>query len=685
MTSGALMSLVAYGAQDVYLTGNPQITHFKVVYRRHTNFALETISISMSGNCQFGSKPHVCITRNGDLISNVYLQVTLEAVKPSAGSKFAWVRRLGHALLKSVEVEIGGSRIDKQFGVWLNIWYDLAHHAGDGERGFFRMIGDVPELTNYNGTDKCEYTLYIPLQFWFNRHYGLSLPLIALQYHEVRLHFDIANASEVIVANGCFKERDLSKVRIKDCQVLVKYVFLDSEERRRFAQVGHEYLIEQVQYTEDSVSSDTRKYQLDFNHPTKELIWAMKNGNYSTGKAFPYYTDDWTNPCIFEEAAKKILSESLMLTDLGGAADGGCACEGHGVTVDGATATGQSVGVESVGYGALDAGVSSLATAGDNLGKLYKNQCACQPRSGGAAGCPDVNPNNSCAGASEAWQGFCPGASCQKTANCKITVINETAGNDDSQTGDDSNCGRKILWINTQSLVVDPTQVKCTSAGKAAGSVNPNSLTDKICATVKVDACCNIFICDVETTLTIRDLSFPVDCLLDNRNQEMVDDPCVNQCNFGTLIDGSGNPVAAARLQINGHEREEKFSGDYFNYVQPNQHHTNTPSDGINVYSFALYPELHQPSGTTNLSRIDNTQLCLWFADPTKGCDSGLPDLCFLNQQNKIWIFALSYNVLRICKIVLKSNQLQIIWIICRQSCKSSITLLTIIVIVVKC
>jgi len=576
MASGALVSLVAYGAQDVYLTGNPQITHFKVVYRRHTNFALETIALPMEGGCQFGARSHVRVTRNGDLISNVYFMVTVHAVRPSAGSKFAWIKRLGHALIKSVEVDIGGSCIDKQYGTWMNIWYDLAHHAGDGERGFAKMIGDVPELTNYNGENKCEYKMYIPLQFWFNRHYGLALPLIALQYHEVRVQFEISRVEDVIVANQCFKNRDMAQVRLKTCELLVKYVFLDSEERRRFAQVGHEYLIEQLQDTVEGVTGATNKYRLDFNHPTKELIWAMKNGNYSTGKAFPYYTDDWTNPCVFEDAAKKILSESLMLVECCGdeteAANDCDACEDPTVQ-------------------------------------------------------PCVDPNNACDDQKQ-WEVFLPGSDdARKTSDCKITVTNKST---------------KCLWVNRSSLVIDSSKIKCNGADSL------NNLTGKICASIHVDECCNIFICDVESDLTIRDLSYPVESLRDTRNADMVDDPFVNQCNWGTLIDGSVNPVDIAQLQVNGHDREEKREGDYFNYLQPDQHHTNTPADGINVYSFALYPELHQPSGTTNLSRIDNTQLCVWFRDKTRGCDNELPELPLFNAENTLHVWGVSYNILRV-------------------------------------
>ncbi len=555
--AGGLMQLVAYGAQDVYLTGNPQITFFKVVYRRHTNFSMEAIEHSLNGNPDFGRRASVCITRNGDLITKMYLLVKLERVVPSEGSKFAWVRRVGHALIKEVEVEIGGSRIDRQFGVWLNIWYELARHAGDGERGFLRMIGDVPVLTTYDSAPKPEFLLYIPLKFWFNRHVGLALPLIALQYHEVRLHFEFSRAEDVVVVNQNFKDNDGFKcVRMKDALILVDYIYLDSEERRRFAQVGHEYLIEQLQFTgEEAVQSPTNKYRLDFNHPTKELIWAMKNGNYTTGKAFPCYThlDDWTQ--AIDDCACKILLESVALLD----ADL-CEDDGYGNPI--VISTGES--------------------------------------------CPDGG----------CWEAFEPGTKGALTENGKVVV---------------NNCSHdKTLWVNTDSL-----------------KVGNYSLTNKIYGTVTVDADCRVTCSNVSSDLTVRDLSIPVELMEDCRYAPAVDDACVNQChNFGILIDGSGLPVEFALIQLNGHDRFDRREGAYFNYVQPDQHHTNTPADGIFVYSFAIHPEQHQPSGTANLSRIDNTQLNIWFRDETAA--SGLPSLNFFNADNKLYIFAHNYNVLRI-------------------------------------
>jgi hypothetical protein len=481
----------------------------------------------------------------------------LGAVTPSSSSsEFAWVRKIGNALLEYVEVEIGGSRIDRQYGTWLNIWWELAHHAGDNERGYFKMIGDVPELTTYSSDPKPEYILYIPLKFWFNRHVGLALPLIALQYHEVRLNFEMHNVNRLIVANNTFKTNDIKQVAITDSLLLVDYIYLDSEERRRFAQVGHEYLIEQLQFTGSvDAANQTGIHRLDFNHPTKELFWAVKQGNYINSKQFLCYThlDDWS--CMLEECACKILLDSTTLLP-------GSICD-----------------IDQYGNPHVVSPGEEPPTDGD-------------------------------------WEAFSPEDS-GYTKNGKIFVCNE--------------CPDKCLWINTSSLKI--------------ASMPSYVLTDKIYADILVDKDCNIKCTNVKTDLTVRDLSFPVDEMIDTRNNS-TNDVYVNVWHFGVLIDGTGNIVRHGLIQLNGHDRFDQREGAYFNYVQPDQHHTNTPADGINVYSFALHPEQHQPSGTCNLSRIDNTQLRLTFHDPS--WRRGLPTLNYLNSSNKLFIYALNYNILRI-------------------------------------
>ena len=141
---GGLMQLVAYGAQDVFLTGNPQITFFKIVYRRHTNFALESIEQTFTGTADFGRKVSCTVARSGDLITKMYLRVSFDEYVASAG-KWGWVSRLGHALVKEVELEIGGTRIDKQYGDWLNVWYELARNFAQ-DRGYDKLIGNTPEM-----------------------------------------------------------------------------------------------------------------------------------------------------------------------------------------------------------------------------------------------------------------------------------------------------------------------------------------------------------------------------------------------------------------------------------------------------------------------------------------------------------------------------------------------------------
>ena len=291
---GGLMQLVAYGAQDIYLTGNPQITFFKVVYRRHTNFAVESIEQTFNGQIDFGQRVSATIARNGDLIQQMYLEVILPNVTVTDGSPY-WTYGVGNAMIKQVEIEIGGQLIDRQYGEWMDIWSELSVPAGK-RRGYDDMVGnwmnhynnqwtgvsaatgeDTPSGENVPGGNYKNIKLYIPFQFWFNRNPGLALPLIALQYHEVKLNLEIRPIGDLV--NGAYYHGLTGPVVADGSQsfkLYVDYVYLDTDERRRFAQVSHEYLIEQVQFTGDeSVSADatSKNFTLNFNHPVKELIW----------------------------------------------------------------------------------------------------------------------------------------------------------------------------------------------------------------------------------------------------------------------------------------------------------------------------------------------------------------------------------------------------------------------------
>ena len=361
---GGLLQLVAYGAQDVYLTGNPQITFFKVVYRRHTNFAMESIEQSFNGNNNFGSSVSVLITRNGDLINRIYFNgkiknnaaagtavtgalkkvtitdggsnytvgdvltiddgatgsvtdaqarvdsvssggaitnltiitkgsgftsltslsasggsgnsVTLDVaeVEDTMSTNVDLVPYFGQRLLKTIELEIGGQKIDKHYSEWLYVWNELSMTAGK-KSGYQTMVGGNSTNSVVSLSGQKSYEVYVPLEFWFCRNVGLALPLIALQYHEVKINITYASKTEMVAYGSS------SDLQMNDVGLWVDYIFLDTDERRRFAQLSHEYLIEQLQFTgtdtiDASSSGAMKSVRMTFNHPCKELIWFVQ-------------------------------------------------------------------------------------------------------------------------------------------------------------------------------------------------------------------------------------------------------------------------------------------------------------------------------------------------------------------------------------------------------------------------
>jgi Major capsid protein N-terminus/Large eukaryotic DNA virus major capsid protein len=427
---------------------------FKVVYRRHTNFAMESIENPFNGNPRFGNQVTCTIQRNGDLIHRMYLQATLPAVtlqsSDGSGAQFRWLNWVGHNLIDWVELQIGGQRIDKHYGDWLHIWNELTQEAGK-QAGYAKMVGNVPQLTNLlvQGGEPCdndcaggepntsgellgcapEYTLYVPLQFWFCRNPGLALPLIALQYHEVRINLqfnDLQNLCWDItpaITSNLHTVRDrVNAANLVAASLYVDYIYLDTDERRKFAQVSHEYLIETLQFTgAESINSSTNRLKLNFNHPCKELVWVVQRDSF---------------------------------------------------------------------------------------------------------------------------------------VSCDDTVINTWKGQQPFNYSD---------WWDRSAL---------------------------------------------ESGYSV------------------------------TRVEGMAgkNPVVTALIQLNGHDRFTVREGRYFNEVQPYQHHTNVPAVGINVYSFALSPEQHQPSGTCNLSRIDNTTLMLTVSNNAVGTATS----------SSVRVYATNYNVLRV-------------------------------------
>jgi hypothetical protein len=622
---GGLMQLVAYGAQDVYLTGNAQITYFKVVYRRHTNFSMECIEHPID-SARFGGRHTVQVLRNGDLATRMYLRVVLPKITGAnvvyaaddfSNTRVAWVRRVGHALVKNIQLTIGGSEIDKVWGTWLDLWYELTHTT-EQEKGYRAMIGDVDDLVVPKGAQTSsatevvlpEYTLYIPLQFWFNRNTGLALPLIALQYHEVRLNIELEEASKLICQSGVAAVTGVSSLALGSCGLMVDYIYLDSEERRRFAQVGHEYLIEQVQFlgeetlvASSSSTSVSQKHKLEFNHPTKEIVWAAKLGAWVAGNDFLTYTgSDSLWGSAVDYAAENIADGMFCL------ANGTAVPTGNWVacTLSATVATATSRYVTATATGVTDNGLTITVLVNNNSGfrvgtavgshGLYVNQ--------------RVLTNNSTFLAAKI-----------ESVLVTLDVAVGTAADD------------ALIFY----------EARTATGGKAGAAVLTNSLFLLQSNKVKV----------VSHNLNLTEVSVPLSDFTDARAHTLVanrvaarDFTVYQHNNYGLRLDGVGNLVSDAQLKLNGHDRFSVQDGPYFNYVQPAQHHTRTPADGVNVYSFGLNPEQHQPSGTANLSRIDTTLLAVTYADNLRG--TGTPKMTSLFSNTLVYIFAFSYNVLRI-------------------------------------
>ena len=306
---GGLMQLVAYGAQDIYLTGNPQITFFKVVYRRHTNFSMESIQQTFNGTADFGNDVTATISRNGDLVYRMYLEhdAVLHSTTGDTSSTLGIGCDYGSHLMKECELEIGGQRIDKHYGHWHSVYSQLTEFNPSGSKDtlFNKMSGNgigvstdgteshsgfTLASTSADEGDTASCKLFIPLYFWFCRNPGLALPLIALQYHEVKVKITFEDIGNLVVNDtddsfGGSGNESVATVgnnkTSSDFKLWCDYIYLDTDERRRFAQVSHEYLIEQVQFASKGTGGTM---DLNFNHPVKELIWAGIRDTIITGE-----------------------------------------------------------------------------------------------------------------------------------------------------------------------------------------------------------------------------------------------------------------------------------------------------------------------------------------------------------------------------------------------------------------
>jgi hypothetical protein len=277
---GGLLQLVATGKQDVFLTGNPQVTWFKMVYRRYTAFSIESQRMYFDGNADFGQKVSCVVPRLGDLLGSCFLVVDLPPIYLSDGTQVGYTQDIGHVLIQEITLLIGEQEIDKQTGEWMQIWSDLTTTSSQQD-GFYEMTGHTvgfPAQTLKSGQ------LQIPLRFWFCKNPGFYLPLLALQYHQVRINLTIAPLEKIWYRIGLPNPQwqIVPPAQKPSFQLWGDYIYLDVDERRRFVNTPMEYLIEQIQYTPpfpitENAASATIK--LDFNHPCREFIWVFSRNS----------------------------------------------------------------------------------------------------------------------------------------------------------------------------------------------------------------------------------------------------------------------------------------------------------------------------------------------------------------------------------------------------------------------
>jgi len=485
-----------------------------------------------------------------------------------------WLDYPGEQLIAQVEVEIGGQRIDRQYGDWMHIWNQLTM-TSEQQRGYFKMIGNTTQLTfitdpSFSDVDgPCdslaprqvcaprnalpETTLYVPLQFWFCTNPGLALPLIALQYHEVKINLDIRPIDECLWAvttlncNPGYADGNQSTSQypvgrpvpatiaynqsLVAASLYVDYVFLDTDERRRMAQNPHEYLITQLQFTGDeSVGSSSNKIKLNFNHPVKELIWVVQ----------PDQNVDYCSSLTCDALLFKVLgAQPFNYTD------------------------------------AIDALPNAVHAFGGPASVAADSRAFIDARG----------------------------------------LFNDAGALDYLPNGEGTFTG---YWHGPSNPYNQPNFGGEESGYTPAGVAVPASMD-------------NSGVSDAGT-FVLTETSLDMHC-------------------WGQ------NPVVTAKLQLNGQDRFSEREGSYFSWVQPYQAHTRCPDEGINVYSFALRPEEHQPSGTCNFSRIDNATLQLVLSNATvEGTKTA-----------KVRVYATNYNVLRIMSGILKAcaKQLAAILDIC--------------------
>ena len=599
---GASLQLIAEATENNYLTGNPQITFFKSVYRRHTNFAIESRKLNFTSKPDFGDPVNCRIPKGPDLLHKLYLYVEIPEINVDVLEKsfkaFRWLNWLGHSIIKNSSISIGQTIIDEQDGEWLHIWNELSQKEGK-KHAYAEMVGNVPDLTqihtvrgmidspegdvgtNFKLTDARN--LYIPLQFWFCKNPGQALPLIALEKAEVMVDIEFEELEELIwaseqivsgtgelyiadtggggtrintvrnsISTNIFQSNN--KPSLRNAFIYADYIYLDNDEKKRFTNNRHEYLIEKIQTrgtSFTSVNSQTHKVDLNFFNPVKELIWRIRPVNLidkrfcqSRGGMQRYnYTDKYDFTGYTGVPSPK----------------GGCGLVGGRTNENFFTR--------------LPAAKLSYKSSSDPVKTRHT---------------PNFLDNS--LSSSTSWDGL----------NNQLTDITSLGITQCASTGFDF----ISQYFNSTRTDTNEVENSVYRNFTMAHMFNfPNPIQDN-------------------TTLHVPDENG-----LWNR---------AGSNNPQRITYNGDNPTKNASLFLNGVRRFDEREGFYFNVIQPYQHHTNVPCSGINVYSFAIDPEDHQPSGTCNFSKISDAEIIITLTEEAQKVVS------------EVKVYAVSYNILRI-------------------------------------
>ena len=385
--TGSILQLVATGIEDIFLTNDPQITYFKIVYKRHTNFAREEIKQSFITIPDFDTQVSVNIAKQGDLMEKTILVITLPQIECSEDPNvmYAWCRYIGYTLIDNIELEINGRQICKHYGEWMMLWNQMFNDMAN-YTGFRKMIGDIPELFMFTRT-KGSYQLFIPLQFWFCRSSSTALPLVSLIYSDIKINLSlrpwqeclittpthymicqddlvgfkkfeyitqtvdgvtsigifsgydslsnkllytlitsnnflqipqnsnnpnkykiigktsnayvlpiVQNSLTLIINPASYKYDKIKSLKLGDVHLIINYIFLDEDERLKFSQKKHDYIIEQLYYTNaNAIVGSNDSIRLNIDNPCKYIIWVLQQQYLYNSKHYYNYTANYDN------------------------------------------------------------------------------------------------------------------------------------------------------------------------------------------------------------------------------------------------------------------------------------------------------------------------------------------------------------------------------------------------------